>query len=1208
MSIGKRFYLKTRFNRVRMGLLVLTALGIGFLAGYSSQPATRLLGQSIAAYAKGKNENQAAIDKGNVPKLWQAGDRGQGMVVAVIDSGIQPHQDLRLRDPGSVKISKAAAQQKIAQKGYGRYVNAKIPFAYDYTTNSNQATEPDEASSFHGEHVAGIIAANGPATKKQKEYVVGVAPEAQLLDLRVSDMIGDETKNDVARAIYDAVDLGADVINISLGVSAPNQSSADEEQAAVQYAIAHGVFVALAAGNAGHSASIYTRNPLAETNAIQTAYQAVNSGTLTDPGVSPNAMTVAAENSERGSQAEMAPFSSWGPTPTFGLKPDVAAPGMGINSTWQNNSYSALSGTSMASPYVAGAAALVLQRLKQVQPDLTGSQLVMTAKNMLMNSAVPIRDANYADKYHVSPRRQGAGQINVAAAAGLQVTAKDSTTGIASESLGLIGHQKSFKLTLTNHGTKPVSYTFNGYEGPMTEIRDKKNGGRVHDIPLKGATLSADQNQVTVAPGQSREVVFNLTISPTVNKNQVVEGFLQFKADQAGQAISVPYLAYYGDPTQEQIIDSPAFMTTSIFHGGYLVDNTYTPLGISDQASLSAYVNGHADQTNWQTIVDKIHPSRVAFSPNGDGRQDVVMPFVFAKQSLANVTARIVNDQGRVVRVIDQEPDTDKSVAGDDGNLDLSTSFNMRQNPNALQWDGRYVDQKTGRSIVAPNGRYHYQLVTTNYNQGADKQQLVSYPLEVDNQSPRAFGVVYNAKTGRLAGRFSDRGAGFTSISEGILKVAGHQFGVRLTRRATLKGTFNDRLNQAAQAWLQKHSAKLQLTDIAGNQISVPVRHKKTATTSQVAAGNLNRVPQFRWLRYGTGKDASSTYVEISNQKSFVIAGRVPKNVSDLTAFAKDTANNKIVKGKIYPKTGIVTFKFHFGKTGYETIRGWSQLSEKKFGAYSKSTAPLIVISRAPGAIPLQKIKRTVPKLSSNKQAAKKITTVFGTPIPSGHKPSQLTNRTTPSKGIKFSQLRDNAATYLNRTNSAAIYDSHSEMLTINGRVNKPKQQKLVILATPDENDPSNQVTLSKNGRFSFKVPFKPTEQRGVGYDLYTRVKAKNGHYQWQKQRGVLEIYLDVVTPTLDVTATSNGNQVTIKGSANDNVSGVKVYVNENNLFSQSKAAGFNQHTADQPLNPYPAYQLDQTYALNAGANHFTIKAVDQVGNVTTKTFSIAGQ
>ncbi|MFT8742721.1 S8 family serine peptidase [Lentilactobacillus hilgardii] len=1204
-DLVKRLCIKKGFIGVFVSAGILLTLGL--LIGFSSPVGAGRVSIDLPVYAKGRNENQAAIDKGNVPKLWQSGNRGQGMVVAVIDTGIQPHKDFRLTSPGTAKISRADAQRMIAQKGYGRYVNSKIPFAYNYTSNSNQATEPDDVSGFHGQHVAGIIAANGRYTKKQHEYVVGVAPEAQLLDLRVSDMIDDENKNDVARAIHDAVDLGANVISISLGISLPNQSFTDEEQAAVQYAVNHGVFVSLAGGNYGNSASIFTNNPLANTNGINTAYQEANSGTLADPAVSANSMTVAAENSLKGSQNEMASFSSWGPTPDYTLKPDISAPGMGITSTWQNNTYAMLEGTSMATPFVSGAAALVIQKLKQSQPDLSGSQLVSQTKNMLMNSATPMKDVNYHGNI-VSPRRQGAGQINVTAAANLKATVQDPATGIGSVSLGQISSSRSFKVELSNHGSVPINYAVDNDGGPMTQIRDQKRDGQVHDISLTGASLTSDQSNIVIDPGQRKTLTLSLAISPTVKPNQVVEGYLHFKADQPGQSLSMPYLAYYGDTTKEQVIDSPAFMPNSVFHGGYLMDENNTPLGISDRVSLSAYVNNHDNKTNWRKVASYIHPARVAFSPNGDHHQDSVTPFVFAKQSLANVKAQIVNDQGNVIRVIDQETDTDKSIANDSGNLDLSTSFSMRQNPKALQWDGRYIDQSTGKSIVVPNGRYHYQLVTTNYNDGADQQQLASYPVEVDTRAPQATAVTYNRKTGRLTGQFNDHGAGFTGISRGILSTNGHQFGIKLTKKAALTGQFSDRLTSIVKQMLMNHQANLTLTDIAGNSTKVAVHRKLSGLVTKKANVSFDRAPQLKWFKYGTGKNASSSYLEISNKKVFTLYARVPKGVPALNAYAKDTGTNKVVKGRLNPKTGVVAFTCHFSQTGYETIQGWSQVPQKKFGAYLKSPSTLIVVSQLPKAPLIAKLKKTTPKLISNAQAQKKTKSIFGSPIPNGHKTSQLTYRRAPSKGIKFFQLHDNASTFLNAANSATIYDLQTHQLTINGQVSSPNKQRLVILATPDETDPANRVRISKNGTFKFKVPFNPTEQRGVGYNLYTKTILRNGQSKVQKQRGILEIYLDVVKPSLAVSENVENNRIRLTGTVNDNVSGVKLDVNGNNLFSQQKDAGFNSHDQNQPLNPYPDYQINQSYDLTPGRNTFTVKAIDQVGNVTTKRFVANGQ
>ncbi|WP_420704590.1 S8 family serine peptidase, partial [Leuconostoc mesenteroides] len=100
-------------------------------------------------------------------------------VAAVIDSGVQPHADLRLTDDSTAAISKDAAEAAIAKLGYGTYINSKIPFAYDYVNNDSVNTGTTVSGSTHGEHVAGIIAANGTVadgatgTSKASVYVKG---------------------------------------------------------------------------------------------------------------------------------------------------------------------------------------------------------------------------------------------------------------------------------------------------------------------------------------------------------------------------------------------------------------------------------------------------------------------------------------------------------------------------------------------------------------------------------------------------------------------------------------------------------------------------------------------------------------------------------------------------------------------------------------------------------------------------------------------------------------------------------------------------------------------------------------------------------------------------------------------------------------------------------------------------------------------------
>ncbi|WP_273708991.1 S8 family serine peptidase, partial [Leuconostoc mesenteroides] len=565
------------------------------------------------------------------------GYQGQGMVAAVIDSGVQPHADLRLTDDSTAAISKDAAEAAIAKLGYGTYINSKIPFAYDYVNNDSVNTGTTVSGSTHGEHVAGIIAANGTVadgatgTSKASVYVKGVAPEAQILAMQVIDEFPDENANDISRAIRDAVSMGANAIQMSLGLGVAEQDLTDEEQAAVQYATDHGVFVSISASNNGNAASIVGYD---KPNDISTAYVPKNDSTIADPGAAASAMTVAAEKSATGADSEMDGFSSWGPMADYTLKPDIAAPGdrvtsTAIDPTTNTQTYAVESGTSMAGPYDAGAALLVMQKLKATRPELQGADLVKAVKLALMNAADPMIDLNYPDTY-VSPRRQGAGQIDVTKAGNLDVAA-EGTNNAGSVSLGKIGQTTSFNVTLTNYGQTTQSYTVDYDGGPLTQVRDTSKGNIVHDQKLAGAAVNSATPTFTLAPGASKVVTFTLALTDAVAANQIVEGYLTFNAGDDTQTISVPYLGYFGDLTTEQIIDDSANKQDSIFKGGYLVDNNNNPLGVTNAASLSNLVNSDVTgKYTWGQVPAYIENGKVSFSPNGDGASDTVYPYVFA--------------------------------------------------------------------------------------------------------------------------------------------------------------------------------------------------------------------------------------------------------------------------------------------------------------------------------------------------------------------------------------------------------------------------------------------------------------------------------------------------------------------------------------------------------------------------------------------------
>ncbi|MBL6537679.1 S8 family serine peptidase [Streptococcus suis] len=196
-------------------------------------------------------ESNALIE---VPTVWETGNKGEGMVIAIVDSGIDvTHDAYSLTDISTAKYKNEAEIEAVkAANGisYGQWYNEKIVFAYNYLDLNTEVKEEKEAT--HGGHVAGIAAGNPTQEDSIGQKIVGVAPEAQLMFMRVfSDKFGNGTQPYLyIRAIEDAVKLGADVINLSLGSAAGSLIDASVAlNQAIEDAKKRGVSVVIAAGN-----------------------------------------------------------------------------------------------------------------------------------------------------------------------------------------------------------------------------------------------------------------------------------------------------------------------------------------------------------------------------------------------------------------------------------------------------------------------------------------------------------------------------------------------------------------------------------------------------------------------------------------------------------------------------------------------------------------------------------------------------------------------------------------------------------------------------------------------------------------------------------------------------------------------------------------------------------------------------------------------
>ena len=233
-------------------------------------------------------------------------------------------------------------------------------FGIDYVNND---TDPMD-DNWHGTHVAGIVAGTGVDGTK-----TGVAPGSNLFGVKVLNADGNGSYSDVIAGVQWSIDNGADIVSLSLG--GPHYSSMTTM---VNNAIAAGVLPVIAAGNSGSNAS-----------------------TIECPGDEFYATTVGSTDSSD----TIAPSSSRGPVTWIDgtyTKPDVTAPGVNIISTSHPGGYITKSGTSMATPHVSGAAALILQ----AYPDMTPLEV----RQLLEDTAVDLGTAGKDNTY-------GSGRIDV---------------------------------------------------------------------------------------------------------------------------------------------------------------------------------------------------------------------------------------------------------------------------------------------------------------------------------------------------------------------------------------------------------------------------------------------------------------------------------------------------------------------------------------------------------------------------------------------------------------------------------------------------------------------------------------------------------------------------------------------------------------------------------------------------------------------------
>ncbi|HFU3983911.1 TPA: S8 family serine peptidase [Streptococcus suis] len=859
-----------------------------------SQPATSNLAIPASSDVGGGDKTAEQLSEEsnaliNVPTVWEAGNKGEGMVIAIVDSGIDvEHDAYRLTDVTKAKYQSEeefTAVKEQAGINYGQWYSEKIVFAYNYLDTNNEVKESKEAT--HGGHVAGIAAGNPSQEDSIGQKIVGVAPEAQLMFMRVfSENFGDGTQPFLyIRAIEDAVKLGADVINLSLGSAAGTLIDASVAlNQAIEDAKKRGVSVVIAAGNdrvwgdgqgnplvenpdyglvaspaaAKDSIAVASFNNTHVVKDVFTIRGMENQpefnngkGTYTQPSGLPDfdaskeydyvfvgignpedfqgkdlngkvaliqrgtisfdakiaeakkngaVGAVVFNNIDTGNDLSMAvtsrearsipsifipkalgleladksgtgtyklvfdkkkammenpegnqlsEFTSWGLTADGELKPDVTAPGGAIYSSINDGKYASMNGTSMASPHVAGAVALIKKGLLARYPDLTGQALQDRIKQVLMSTARPHFDTT-ANAY-VSPRQQGSGLIDVPAAIATDLYVLGSE-GYPSVSLGNVQDTFSFDVTLFNTSDKAKTVTY----------KTHLNTDAVADgtFSLTPRELSQVEGQeITVEAHSSKTVTISLDASSYAKEltelmpnGYYLEGFVRFlDKDDHMDLVSLPFVGFRGKFQDLAVLEKSIydfsteevpFYTENEFSvtGGLAVDekNFYTAL-LSGKAEFNHETGEHGVQSpfilgtfedadgNFLLKKDENGQPILALSPNGDGNRDGI---VFRGVFLRNFR----NLQATVYAADDTERKT-PLWQGDSISGPKNFYAGRATNPRAhlietSAWEGK---DKNGQDL--PDGKYQYVITYLPETSGA-KEQSIAYTIELNRVRP----------------------------------------------------------------------------------------------------------------------------------------------------------------------------------------------------------------------------------------------------------------------------------------------------------------------------------------------------------------------------------------------------------------------------------------------------------------------------------------
>ena len=442
---------------------------------------------------------------------------------------------------------------------------------------------------------------------------------------------------------------------------------------------------------------------------------------------------------------EASEFSSWGVSPDLRLKPEIAAPGGNVFSAIPNGAYEQTSGTSMATPQMAGISAIVLQRVQSdpMFASMSARQKADVVQNLIMGTARPLTDAAQTSGALYSPRKQGAGLVDALAATTSSVY--PTVVGAAEPSrpkadLGDGTKGWHFDVTLHNLGATPATYELSSQalseivDGGFFTEHSSDWRGRGVEVTYSGAASASAEGATVTVPALGEATVgvdivpgseFASYVADNTPNGTFLDGFVRFASKADGQPdLAVPYLGFYGDWGKAPIFDALASTGGAHTRASEIVNGT-----TGDSLGYNPLIKV-ADRTG------KPNPQRYVISRStASGAPTVLEPRTGTLRSVHTLTSTYVNEAGETVFSVTNHRNW-KSI--------YLTSTEENTWVEAYH-DSTSFDANAEKFARMPDGAYTLRIAAAN-DGPSRAEQSISYDFRLDTKAPVISDLVYSGK------------------------------------------------------------------------------------------------------------------------------------------------------------------------------------------------------------------------------------------------------------------------------------------------------------------------------------------------------------------------------------------------------------------------------------------------------------------------------